>query len=346
MRILHLLKSNKFSGAENVVLTIMQLFPEYEMIYASPAGPIKEIVKSHGYAFYPLDGTNITSVRKAIKDISPDIVHAHDFSMSTSAAWAAGNIPVIAHLHSNPPWLKKINPKSLAFAFSLPLIKEVVSVSDTVQKDYLFRELLNHKNHVIRNIVNIERIQKLAHEENQMLPIVDLVFLGRLTEPKQPIKFCEIVKEIKEHLPEVQAYMIGEGELMENTQSRIKKYALEKNISLLGFQKNPYPRLAASKIMVMPSAWEGFGLAAIEALCLGKPVLCSGAGGLADIVDDSCGKICVSENDYVQEIIKLLGNRSYYKQKSINAKMRAERFCDMKEYKSKLEAIYAAAKSN
>ena len=45
MRVLHLLKSDKFSGAENVVLTIMNLFPEEEMIYASPDGPIRKVVE-------------------------------------------------------------------------------------------------------------------------------------------------------------------------------------------------------------------------------------------------------------------------------------------------------------
>ena len=49
MRVLHLLKSTKYSGAENVVLTIMSLFPEAEMIYASPDGPIRKVVEDRGY---------------------------------------------------------------------------------------------------------------------------------------------------------------------------------------------------------------------------------------------------------------------------------------------------------
>ena len=345
MKILHLLKSNKFSGAENVVLTIMQLFPEYEMIYASPDGPIKEAVTSHGYTFYSLDGTNIISVRKAIKDISPDIVHAHDFSMATNAAWASGTIPVIAHLHNNPPWLKTIHPKSVLFAASLPRIRQVISVSDSVENEFLFKSILTAKNIVIGNVVDKEKITNLsiAGEGGEKS---DLLFLGRLSAVKNPLGFCKIVKETKKKIAHIKGVIVGDGELRDDVREFTNEHDLSGNIGFVGFQSNPYPYLWNTKILIMPSLWEGFGLAAIEALCLGKPVLCSGAGGLADIVDDSCGKICVSENDYVQEIIKLLGNRSYYKQKSINAKVRAERFCDMKEYKSKLEAIYAAAKSN
>ena len=44
MRILHLLKSNKYSGAENVVLTIMDVCSDMDMVYASPDGSIREEV--------------------------------------------------------------------------------------------------------------------------------------------------------------------------------------------------------------------------------------------------------------------------------------------------------------
>ena len=55
----------------------------------------------------------------------------------------------------------------------------------------------------------------------------------------------------------------------------------------------------------MPSLWEGFGLAAVEALTLGLPVVCSGAGGLCDIVNDSCGKICKTLDEYVSELVAM-----------------------------------------
>lgn len=108
MRVLHLLKSNKYSGAENVVLTIMDACPDIEMIYASTDGPIRKVVEDRGHRFYPLEETSVRMVKKAVGELQPDIIHAHDFTMASTAAWAAGDIPVIAHLHNNPPWLKKL----------------------------------------------------------------------------------------------------------------------------------------------------------------------------------------------------------------------------------------------
>lgn len=339
MRVLHLLKSNKFSGAESVVLTIMGLFPEYEMIYASLDGPIKQVVEDAGYRFYALESSKISSVQKAIIELKPDIVHAHDFSMSTSAAWAAGKIPVISHLHNNPPWLGKIHPKSVMFALALPHIQQVISVSESVQKEYLFGRLMNGKNTVLGNFVDVERVRRMAQEPCPCGD-VDLVFLGRLSAPKQPLLFCEIVKQVKEKIPGVTARMIGDGELAGEVRSYLSENGLQDTIELVGFQSNPYTYLKGGKIMVMPSAWEGFGLAAVEALSLGIPVICSGAGGLANIITDECGKICDSINDYVAEIQKLVSITKVYDEKSAKAKKRAEDYNDVQEYKRKLKDIY------
>lgn len=343
MRILHLLKSDKFSGAENVVLTIMNLFPEEEMIYASPDGPIRKVVEGAGHRFYALKSSKIGSVKKAIAELKPDIIHAHDFSMATNAAWAADKTPVIAHLHNNPPWLGKIHPKSVMFALALPRIQQVISVSESVQKEYLFGWLMNGKNTVLGNFVDVERVRRMA-QESCPCGDVDLVFLGRLSAPKQPLLFCEIVKQVKEKIPGVTARMIGDGELAGEVRNYLNQNGLQDTIELVGFQPNPYAYLKGGKIMVMPSAWEGFGLAAVEALSLGIPVICSGAGGLKNIVDQSCGAICSEKNQYEDSILKLLSGEVDWNQIKENCCIRANVFSDKQTYKEILKKAYSGAR--
>lgn len=342
MRILHLLKSDKFSGAENVVLTIMNLFPEEEMIYASPDGPIRKVVEEAGHRFYALKSSKIGSVKKAIAELKPDSIHAHDFSMATNAAWAADKTPVIAHLHNNPPWLGKIHPKSVMFALALPRIQQVISVSESVQKEYLFGWLMNGKNTVLGNFVDVERVRRMAQEPCPCGD-VDLVFLGRLTEQKQPLLFCEIVKQVKEKIPGVKARMIGDGELAGEVRKYLSENGLQDTIEMVGFQSNPYTYLKDGKIMVMPSVWEGFGLAAVEALSLGIPVLCSGVGGLKNIINESCGEICLKTQEYVDEINRLLQRKNDYQKKSSAAKLVAKKFSNAIAYKATIEQIYKNA---
>lgn len=246
MRVLHLLKSNKYSGAENVVLTIMDACPDIEMIYASTDGPIRKVVEDRGHRFYPLEETSVRMVKKVVGELQPDIIHAHDFTMASTAAWAAGDIPVIAHLHNNPPWLKNVGVKSIVFALALPKIRQVISVSKAVEDEYIFRGLMKNKNTVIGNVVDAEDVRQKALEKRDCKP-VDLVYLGRMSLPKNPLEFCKIVCEVKRLFPSITARMIGDGELMPQIKEYICSHELEDIIELVGFQSNPYPYLNAGK---------------------------------------------------------------------------------------------------
>lgn len=94
------------------------------------------------------------------------------------------------------------------------------------------------------------------------------------------------------------------------------------------------------RLLLIPSAYEGFGLAAVEGLSLGKPVLCSGAGGLKDIVNDENGKICQSDDEYIQEIVHLLSDDAYYNKKSQNALRDSRRFDDQDKYIAAICRVY------
>ena len=95
--------------------------------------------------------------------------------------------------------------------------------------------------------------------------------------------------------------------------------------------------------MVMPSAWEGFGLAAVEALSLGLPVLCSGVGGLKNIVNESCGGICSEKSQYEESIFKLLNGEVDWDQIKKNCCVRANVFSDKQSYKENLKKVYSGA---
>ena len=158
----------------------------------------------------------------------------------------------------------------------------------------------------------------------------DLFFLGRLSTEKNPLSFIEIVHNLDDKINK--CVMIGDGPLKEECIKQINDYSLNNKIEIAGFQSNPFPYIKASKIGIMPSRFEGFGLAAIEASILGKPVLNSGVGGLSEIFKDNKDLICSCINDYVSKV-------EYYLVHDAKITITND-YCDKNNYKNTLMNIY------
>jgi glycosyltransferase involved in cell wall biosynthesis len=168
----------------------------------------------------------------------------------------------------------------------------------------------------------------------------DVLFLGRLAEPKNPLFFIDIVSAVVKNIPHLRVAIVGDGELRAEVEAKIKDLELQNNVVLWGFQENPYGLIKNTKVVCMPSVWEGFGLAAVEALILGKPVVASPVGGLKNIVNDECGKLCDSLESYVSAIAELLVDDEMYEQHCIQATKRAEQLDNIEDYKEKILKIY------
>lgn len=335
-----MLKSNKFSGAEHVVTDIITFMPEENSYYVSQKGPIEEVLKEKRIHYRMVDRLNRKSLLKIIREIDPDIIHAHDFTASFCVAFCFSGRPIISHLHKNAPWMKKAGLKSFAYLLSTMFYKKIFVVSGMVLEEFVFHRYVKGKTRVIGNPVNATEIRKKA-DEGMEKRNWEMVFVGRLSEPKNIPLLLDIMETLSKRMDNYRIVVVGEGEDESFFINEIKKRNLKDHVTMTGFQENPYPFMNHSKILVMPSKWEGFGLVAAEALVLGKPVVCSGAGGLDGIVDDSCGKKCGFDvMAYVNEIEKLLMDREYYRGKSIGAVIRAEKLDNMNSYIKKIRDIY------
>lgn len=342
LKVMHVLNTGGYSGAENVVITIINnTKDEVDSVYVSPDGTIKSILDKENIMFHPIDGTvlNIFSLLKALKEIKPDIVHAHDFTASILCFLTFCKIPVISHLHNNPPWIKKINIKSLVYYISSLKYKKILTVSTAVVEEFYFGKKLLNKTKVIGNPFDKKTVMKKA--SNYVIDEhYDLIFIGRLSEQKDPLLLIDIISELASEIKKLKVAIVGDGELKDVMIHRIKENNISSNITMYGFVDNPYPILNNSKILCMPSKWEGFGLVAVESLCLNKPVIACPVGGLINIVNDNCGKLCISKNEFVKEISMLLTDHDYYNTKKTGTEIQLKKFDNLEEYKLQLMHIY------
>lgn len=326
MRVIHLLSSNNLSGAEKVAISIINSCTEnVESFYASPSGKIINSLEKLEIKHIPIERINPISISTIIRKYKPDIVHAHDFRASIKLGFTPLKCKKISHIHQNPPWINKLSLYTFLYLLSCLFYNKVYSVSNKIFEESLIDKFFHRKIKNAQNHINRNEIQELASKE-LVEKNYDLIFVGRLSKEKDPLRFIKIAEKIIKEDKKIKAVMLGDGDLKNICLDYILAHELEDNIHLLGYVSNPYPIMNSSKVLVITSKWEGFGLAAVEALLLGKPVLAPPVGGLINIVDDDNGKLCFTDEEYYNFLTSILSDNAYYNKLSAYAKISAEAF--------------------
>lgn len=339
-RVAHIINSNIYSGLENVVCTIMsQLNDDFEMIYVTQKGPIVSILKDNNIPYFIIEKMSTREIKRFMNEWQPDILHAHDYTASVICSLVYTKLPIINHLHNNSPWLRKICMNSILYLYAGLRANKILTVSDSIEREFIFSKFVENKINVISNPVSRNKIlDKIINVEYKKE--YDICCVGRLTHQKNPMRFLRIIKKIKENNPTLSVIWIGDGELRERVIEEVKNLRLEKNIQFIGFQKNPYQYMNKAKVFMLTSDWEGYGLVAFEALTLGLPSVVSNVGGLVDIVDNECGLLCETDEDFINEVSQLLNSNNYIKEKRLKAIEKSKQIENIDEYISVIANIY------
>lgn len=340
---MHLVTTSEANGLEHVVMDICNLVPKNEYYYVSPSGEIDDYLKEYGIKHIVVDKITPLIIRKVIKKYKPDIVNSHDVKASLSLAFnyslcKKNNIKTISTLHNDDLRMHHIGLRSLSYNFSSKYYDTIVGVSKDVIDNYIFKSRIYEKTVVIDNVVNTKILNLLS--KDKISSNFDFIFVGRFEEQKNPQRFIKLIEKIKEYFPNVKAVMLGQGSLLNDVTRLIREYHLEKNIDLYGFQKNPYKFIKKSKMMIIPSRYEGFGIVALEAMLLGKPVLASDVSGLRTIVNNDCGILTNDDYEIIHTAKLLLSDEKYYDFKAHNAKKRAEKINNLKSFVTEYANVY------
>lgn len=342
MKVLHMLQSDRFSGAENVVCQIISMCKgdKVSFAYSSQDGQIREALEERGIEFHPIKKMSVSEFRRVINEVNPDIIHAHDMGASFFASLACGKIPLISHIHNNAYNSRGISPKSILYYFAAEKAKHIFWVSKSSFEGYAFHKSFENKSTVLYNIIDVDALkEKMLLDKNKYN--YDLVFLGRLTYPKNPQRLTEILELVVKKLPQVKMAIIGTGDLEEEIKSLAAEKGLSDNISFLGFQSNPLKILNDSKIMLMTSRWEGTPICALEAMALGVPIVSTPTDGLADLITDGNNGFLSDDNQALADrIIEILENEVLYNELSKNQSLFAIEYNNKEKYKNSVLNSY------
>ncbi len=267
--------------------------------------------KSSPASFLPL----IFKIRKAVKEFVPDVIHAHLIHPSLLCRFAClfNKIPLVNTVHI----AERRKGKKLFFlmdqltAFRCDVYTAVSEAAGRFQEEKChFRNgrllvLPNGSDAVIPADASI--VEKMKQEWN--LASCDFIAgaAGRLDYQKGYDLFLESIPLIAEKLPQDKKYgflFMGEGpygELLRKKAEELnKKY---KNIRIVfpGFRKDASSLLVMLDLFLMPSRYEGYGLALAEAFSLGIPALSSKADSLPEVCEHFSGHFLYCDPENAEE---------------------------------------------
>lgn len=212
-------------------------------------------------------------------DYFPDVIPAFILKLfRPKVKW----VQCIFHIY--PDWRQRKGSRIRNFVgqylqkFSLRLARRadvVININQEV-KDHLVAQGFLAERIVINppgiDLEALSRIPSALPDEGY-----DGIFLGRLHINKGSLDLIEIWKHVVKELPHARLGIIGGGDerMVADLMSRISLYGMERNIDVLGYLENDraFALLKASKTFLFPSREEGFGIALVEAMQCGLPVV-------------------------------------------------------------------------
>lgn len=343
MKVLHLLQSNQFSGAENVVCQIISMMknePDMEMVYCSRDGQIAEALDERNIPFAPIKELSVKEVKRVIKEQNPDIIHAHDMRASFYAALACGKIPLISHIHNNAFDSRGLSAKSIAYIYAAKKAKHIFWVSQSSFDGYAFHKFFRKKSTVLYNIIDIDALyEKMKLDEN--VYNYDVIYVGRLTPQKNPRRLMAVLQKVCIKRPNARIAIVGTGELEEETKKLCNELNLQNNVQFLGFRSNPLKMLHDSKVMVMTSRWEGTPMCALEAMALGVPIVSTPVDGLKDLViNGKSGYLSDDDQKLSSEILEIINDQTFHDKYSNYIKTQAVEINDVERYREIITDVY------
>jgi len=306
------------------------------------------------FEYPPYETALASTLVNVIKHKKLDILHVHYAIPHASSAYLAQqmlkaeniHLPFITTLHGTDITLvgKDSSYRSVV-TFSINQSNAITAVSENLKLEtYKFFDV--HKEiEVIHNFVDLERFKKndLTDFKKQIAPKGEKIITH--VSNFRPVKRIQDVvhafAKIQEKIP-AKLLMVGDGPDRQLAEELCRKLGTCKHTRFLGKQEKMEDIFNISDLFILPSTYESFGLAALEAMACGVPVISTNSGGLPEInLNGNTGFLTeIGDIDTMSEkSIYLLGNDKILNEFKVNAMEHAKKF-SLKDILPKYESLY------
>ena len=344
-------------GQNQVLLTVLGLRARGHRaaLVAHPGGELLRRA-SEGTDLFPLAPQTEMDLRtgwklsRIIRDLEPDIVHAHDGHAVASVAWAlslAGSRPAPGFVAS-----RRVDFHIGKNAFSRWKYRQVdrfICASAFIASMLTHDGIPASRTTVVYEGVDQDRIAAApvldVHQIFELPPDAPVVGnVAALVPHKGQRYLVEAARLVVDNLPRTRFLIAGEGELEGSLRKQIARLGLTQHVILTGFRPDVLSLHKAFDVFVMSSVTEGLGTSALDAMAAGRPVVATRAGGLSEVVEDGETGVLVPIRDapaLAAAITRLLEDQAWRDQCGRKALEQARRRFTAARMVDETVAVYA-----
>jgi glycosyltransferase involved in cell wall biosynthesis len=253
-------------------------------------------------------------------------------------------VPIVAHVR------QEIEPAKVG-RYELDHVEAVIAISRQIEQSLIAGGVSASK---VRTLYSgIDLSEKLLTRDGQAIfQTIGLpngaVVLGTVANlfPRKGYEvMLRALPAIVRAIPSVHYVIVGSDD--SDYADRLKRLAHELKIAdrvhIVGFQDPVQPFLAALDLYVHPALMEGFGIAVVEAMAMGKAVVATTTGGIPEVVTQGVTGLLVPPGDaklLAETVVLLLEDRTRREQMGLCGKTRAQERFSLDAYVAQMEQLY------
>lgn len=283
-------------------------------------------------------------LKEIVQDFKPELHHVHISSGEPTLFFfrrtqADSRIPMLLTLHA---WMLPPRNSNSLVGQSLRQAQWVTAVSESILNEA--RQLtptIGPNSSVIHNGLPWPEVEPTP------LPMTPprLLCLGRLVPEKGFDLALTAFEQIRAKFPQAQLVVAGDGTAKAELEQQAHGLGLADSVQFLGWvEPDAVPDLINSAaLVIMPSRWaEPFGLVALQAAQMARPIVATRVGGLPEVVTDSVtGRLVKPDSDSIAEaVLMLLNDPSRATQMGLTARRKAQEKFSLAGCVDAYEALY------
>jgi glycosyltransferase involved in cell wall biosynthesis len=286
---------------------------------------------------------------RIIRDLKPDIIHAHDphavalaslglsFMTSGKCPGLAASRRVAFHLkgHAFSRW--KYNQVDVFVAASNAINRMLVGDGIDPRRVVTVYEGIDLHRVQAEPAANIHAELWLPTHA----PVVGAV--AALTQEKGHKYLIDAAALVVREVPDARFVILGEGELRPSLERHVRELHLDKHVFLPGFRADILSFIRSFDIFVMSSLFEGLGTSLLDAMALSKPTVASDTGGIPEVVSHGETGLLVPPRDaksLADAIAKLLKDKDRRERMGRAGLERVKRLFSADEMVERTLAVY------